>query len=96
MSEPRILFDPNRQAMPRANGAPKPVGKEGIQARHELGQYLDAVLHRPLGSSASEAQARVETALDTMTPAERVHLEIEMHARMRVLHSFDYDPLATR
>lgn len=93
MSDHRVIFDPNRSPAPRSNGAPKPVGKEGIQARHELGQYLDAVLQRPLYASEEQAQARVEAALDTMTPAERVYLEIEMQDRVRALHSFDYDAL---
>lgn len=93
MSEPRILFDPNRTRLPPSDGAPKPIGKEGTAARHQLGEYLDAVLQRPLHFDDGQSQQRVEAALDTMTQAERVYLEIEMQSRARVLHSFDYDPL---
>jgi hypothetical protein len=93
MSEPRVLFDPNRIAVPASDGAPRAIGKEGVQARHQLGEYLDAVLQRPLYFDDGQSQARVETALDTMTQAERVYLEIEMQGRARVLHSFEYDPL---
>lgn len=93
MSEPRVLFDPNRVPSRPSNGAPRAIGKEGIQARHQLGEYLDAVLQRPLYFDDGQSQARVESALDTMTQAERVYLEIEMQSRARVLHAFDYDPL---
>jgi hypothetical protein len=93
MSDVRVLFDPNRRTFPPANGAPKAIGRAGTEARHHLGEYLDAVLHRPLAFNDEQAHARVETALDTMTRAERVYLEIEMQSRARILHSFDYDPL---
>lgn len=93
MSDVRVLFDPNRVKPQPGNGAPKAVGKAATDERYRLGEYLDAVLHQPLGINDEQRQARVEQSLDTMTRAERVYLEIDMQARSRVLHSFDYDPL---
>lgn len=93
MSDVRVLFDPNRIALPPGNGAPRAVGKAATEERYRLGEYLDAVLQVPLGSNDSQRQQRVEQSLDTMTRAERVYLEIEMQSRSRVLHSFDYDAL---
>ena len=48
---------------------------------------------RPLFMDGEAQQSRVESALDAMTRAERVYLEIEMTQRSRQVHSFDYDPL---
>jgi hypothetical protein len=93
VSDVRVIFNPNRVVLPPSDGAPKAVGRAGTEARHQLGEYLDAVLPRPLYFDDQKNHARVESALDTMTRAERVYLEIEMQSRSRVLHSFDYDPL---
>jgi len=93
MSDVRVLFDPNRERPVAGFGAPKPIGKDATAARYALGEYLDAALMRPLFFDGTQQQARIETALETMTPAERVYLEIEMSERARQLHSFDYDPL---
>ena len=93
MEDPRILFDPNREIPRPGDGAPRAVGSEATKARYALGEYLDAVLPRPLLFDDAQAQGRIEQALDTMTRAERVYLEIEMTERARRLHSFDYDPL---
>lgn len=92
-SDVRVLFDPNRTPSAAGNGAPKAIGKAASDERYRLGEYLDAALMRPLYFNGEQQQARVETALDTMTRAERVYLEIEMTERSRQVHSFDYDPL---
>lgn len=93
-SDVRRIFDPNRFVPVASNGAPPAQGsKDVVRARNDLGEYLDAALMRPLYHTGEQHQARVEQALDTMTPAERVYLEIEMQERARRVHSFDYDPL---
>lgn len=89
----RLLYDPNRQRPVPGNGAPRGGSKSVVEARNELAGYLDAHLHRPLYSSEIEAQSRVEQALDTMTQAERVYLEIDMQRVATVFHSSEYDPL---
>lgn len=78
---------------PLANGAPRGNSKESIIARNNLGEFLDAVLIRPLHFDESQQMQRIEHSLNTMTRAERVYLEIEMTQRARAVHSFDYDPL---
>lgn len=90
----RLLYDPNRSP-PRelGTGAPRGHSKSVLEARNELAGYLDAHLHRPLHFSEVEAAHRVETALNTMTQAERVYLEIDMQSRAKVFHSSEYDPI---
>ena len=94
MSDVRVLFDPHRIAPQPGDGAPRAHGgRDMVQARQQLGEYLDAKLMRPLYCDDAQQHQRVETALDTMTRAERIVLEIEMTERVRQSHSFDYDPL---
>ena len=93
MSDVRCLYRAGRETYPLAHGAPKPTSKEGIIARNDIAEYLDAHLMQPLFFSSLQHEARVTQSLDTMTQAERVYLEIEMHERARVMHSFDYDPV---
>ena len=75
------------------HGAPRGTSKEAIVSRNNLGEFLDAVLLRPLWFDESQQMQRVEHSLNTMTLAERVTLEIEMTERSRATHSFEYDPL---
>lgn len=93
MSDVRCLSRPGTAPPPRTNVVPRGPNKQVLLARDTLGQFLDANLTRPLTFSDSEAQERVEFALDTMTLAERIAIEIEMQSRNAVVHSFDYDPL---
>ena len=79
--------------MPRTSTVPQGPTKEALLARSSLGQFLEANLMRPLYFNDQEAQSRVEDALDTMTLAERIAIEIEMQSRNAAVHSFDYDPL---
>lgn len=89
----RCLYRPDRQVFPPADGAPRPTNTETTKARNDICEYLDAHLMQPLYFSSAQQQQRVEESVNTMTRAERVHLDIEMHERARVLHSFDYDPI---
>jgi hypothetical protein len=82
--------------MPRTNVVPRGPGKDALAARDTLSQFLEANLMRPLLFSETQAQAQIETALDTMTLAERIAIDIEMSTRFAPVHSFDYDPFATR
>ena len=93
MGEPCILFDPNRRVPQPSTGAPRAIGNAATAERYRLGEFLDAALMRPLWFDGERQQARVESALDAMTPAERVYIEIEMQSRAKTFHSFDYDPL---
>lgn len=93
MSDVRCLFRPSDTSYPLANGAKFPPTKEGREARRALGEYLDAHLQRPLHFNDTDADQRVETALATMTIAERVFLEIDMQRSIGNSHTCDYDPL---
>jgi hypothetical protein len=46
------------------------------------------------GAGHAQRMAGLEGELATMTLAEKVMLDIDMRARERNLHSFEYDPLA--
>lgn len=92
MTDPgvRCLFRPGHEPAPRTNTVPK---RSSDRARETLGQFLDAQLIQPLYFNEEQEAQRVEDALDTMTLAERITIEIEMQARNAAVHSFDYDPL---
>ena len=89
----RCLFNPAKDRFPPGNGAPRGHNREALDARHRLGEYLDANLTRPLYNSEAQNFQRVERELDAMTVAERVYLEIEMQELSKVFFSSDYDPL---
>ena len=89
----RCLYRPDRETFPDGTGAPRQVGREGMQAFNEIAEYLDAHLMQPLYFTGGEMQSRVEQSLRSMSQAERVFIEIEMNERRRVMHSFDYDPV---
>ena len=89
----RLLYNPAYVPPAPSNGAPKPIGKAATEARNQLGEYLDANLTRSLYSSDADRAKQIETSLNTMTPTERVFLEIEKQERTKVFHSFSYDPL---
>lgn len=89
----RCLFNPNRERFHPGNGAPQGHHKAAQDARHRLGEFLDANLTRPLYNTASQNDERVERELNSMTQAARVFAEIEMQERAKVFHSFSYDPL---
>lgn len=92
MTDPgvRCLYRPGNEPAPRTNTVPK---RSSDHARNTLGQFLDANLIRPLYFNDEQQAQRVEDALDTMTLAERITIEIEMQSRAATAHSFDYDPL---
>lgn len=94
MTDVRLLYRPGQESndIP-GDGAPRGSSKEAIVARNDLGEFLDAVLLRPLWFDESQQMQRVEHSLNTMTLAERVTLEIEMTERARTVHSYEYDPL---
>ena len=83
------LYRPGSGPRPRGDGAPTGHGLPVMEARRGLADYLDANLSRPLYVSDVARAADLETALDTMTLAERVYLEIEMQSRAKVMFSAD-------
>lgn len=93
MSDVRCLSRPDRITIAAGNGAPTGVSKPANAARQNIADFLDASLMRPLYFNDGQMQERIDTAMTTMTQAERVFLELEMQSRSRVMHSFDYDPM---
>lgn len=93
MTDVRCLYRPGVEPPGRGGGAPSGPGRPAQEARRDLGEYLDSVLMRPLWSSNQDRSGQIESALDTLTPAERVFLEIEMQQRRGSFYSADYDPL---
>ena len=89
----RLFYRPGVGQPPLADGAPTGNTRESIVARNALGDYLDAVLIRPLHFTEEQQMGRVTEALNTMTRSERILIEIEMTERAKKMHSFDYDPL---
>lgn len=89
----RCLYRPGNEPIPRTNVVPR---RSADDVRNTLGQFLDATLTRPLFFDDQQQAQRVEDALDTMTLAERITIEIEMQSRNAAVHSFDYDPFVTR
>lgn len=75
------------------DGAPHGRGVKSTMARQTLGYFLDASLPLPLWADSEARDQRVENALNTMSHAERVFLEIEMQERMKQYHTSEYDPL---
>jgi hypothetical protein len=84
----RCIHRANRIDMPPTSVAPRNAAD-----RQEIADFLGAKLMKPLHHSIQQHQLSVEQALNTMTLAERVYLEIEMTERARVVHSYDYDAL---
>ena len=89
----RLIYRASSAPAPAANGAPTGSTKESIVARNALGDYLDAVLIRPLWFDEEKQMERVTQSLNTMTRSERILMEIEMTERTKKMHSFEYDPL---
>lgn len=91
----RLLHHPGDAPLPRTSVVPRATfgNKQQLEVRGTLGQFLEANLMRPLWFDDSQQQGRIEDALDTMTLAERITIEIEMQSRFASVHSFDYDPL---
>lgn len=89
----RCLSRPGNEPMSRTRVVPKGANRQSIETRETLGQFLDATLMRPLWFSDEEQNQRVEDALDTMTIAERIAIELEIQERAPTMHAFDYDPL---
>ena len=93
MSDTRCLYQPGTAPMPRTNVVPKGPNIQAIETRSTLGQFLEANLPRPLHFTDVQNENRINEALDTMTLAERIAIEIELQSRNASVHSFDYDPL---
>lgn len=94
MTDVRRVYRVDQDLAPIAgDGAPHGNSKESITARNSLGEYLDAVLMRPLWFDEAQQMQRVAQSLHTMTLSERIALEIEMTERTTVSHSYDYDAL---
>jgi hypothetical protein len=89
----RCLSLPDEVPMPRTNVVPKGNNRQSVQTRDTLGQFLDATLMRPLWFSEEQQNDRVNEAMETMTIAERIAIELEIQARAPTVHTFDYDPL---
>ena len=94
-SDVRCLFNPNFVVPRRSNGAPQGPSRAAHDARINLEEFLDANLQRPLTLSNAERTKQLEQALDTMTPSERVWLEIEMQSQTQATYSVNYDALPT-
>lgn len=77
------------------NGGGMPIGTSAaaIEARENIADFLSVLLPKPVWFSPQQLRKRDGDALETVTPAERIHLEIEMQSQARQMHSFDYDPL---
>lgn len=93
MSDVRCLWRPTDERFVQGNGAPRGASRTILDARRNLGEFLDGNLMRPLYFTDQDQTARVESALDTMTQAERIHIEIEMQSRAQTMYTSDYDPL---
>jgi hypothetical protein len=93
MNDVRCLYRPGHERAPRTNVVPNGPNRHAIEVRETLGQFIEANLMRPLYFDDSQNEARITEALDTMTLAERITIEIEMQSRRPAVHSFDYDPL---
>ncbi len=89
----RPLYRSGRDPAPPSTGAPQGQSRAAQEARRELGDYLNDVLMRPLYFDDLQRMAQIEEALTTLTPGERVFLEIEMLERRGDLYTVDYDPL---
>lgn len=89
----RCLFRPGDMQWPRTEIVPRATSKQSVDTRNTLGQFLDATLMRPLWFTEQQQEQRITDALDTMTLAERIAIEIELQNRNANVHSFDYDPL---
>jgi hypothetical protein len=89
----RALYRPGIEPPGRGGGAPSGPGRPAQDARRELLEFLDFTLMRPLYFNDSQRAEQLEQALTTMTPADRVFIEIEMLQRKGTLYSSDYDPL---
>lgn len=93
MTDCRPLYRPGREPPEISNGAPQGQSKQAQDARRELGEFLDSALARPLYFDNLKRQEQIESALNTMTPAERVFAEIDMLERRHSMFTSDYDPL---
>lgn len=96
----RAIYRPGRDRPPPGNAMPIGPTREAISERREIEEYLASQMLVPVetreltGERGGRASPRqVNEAMDTMTIAERIHLEIEMTQRGRALYSADYDPL---
>lgn len=76
-----------------ADVGPSHAAPRDLHERQEIAEFLGTALMKPLHHSAQQHRATVEKAIDTMTIAERVAIEIEMTQRAKTMHSFDYDAL---
>jgi len=88
----RCLSHPEHAVWPHTNVVPRGQGLAGAETRSALGQFLQATLMRPVSFDDAKRHQQIEDALDTMTWAERITIEIEMQSRNAAVHSFDYDP----
>lgn len=93
MSDIRCLYRPGIEPPGRGGGAPVGHGRDAQEARGNLAGFLDAALPRSIYADNVARQNQIEQSIETMTPAERVFLEIEMQERRRAYYSSDYDPL---
>lgn len=83
----------DRSAPTLGTGAPRGHGRQAVDERERLGEFLESQLPRLPGFTHEQNEKRVAEALETMTLAERVFAEVEMQSRLQVMHSYDYDPL---
>ena len=82
-------------ALPSATPGSGPGPSQRDGARKEMIAYLAAVPRWP-GADGIARAAATEAEVDSMSPRERVFLELEMieRRRERPSHTYDYDPLA--
>jgi hypothetical protein len=63
-------------------------------ARHRLAVAGQIERRSPPDVWGRDRECNIETAIDTLSLADRTIIEIELHQRERELHTFDYDPFA--
>ena len=89
----RPLYRPGRETPPDGDAMPRGGGKAATETRQMFQDYLGAHMSRPVHFSDSQQMARVDEQLRTMTMAERIMIELELHEKLRTAYSSDYDPL---
>lgn len=96
----RAIYRPGRDKPPPGNAMPSGRTREAQGERKVIEDYLASQMivpietHELAGERGGRPSVRqVNEAMDTMTIAERIHLEIEMTERRGTLYSADYDPM---
>jgi hypothetical protein len=89
----KCLHKPGSEPWPKTNIVPSDLSPNSRATRETLQQFVQANTMRPLWQNEAQRGRDVEDALDTMTIAERIAIELEIQTRAPTVHTFDYDPL---